>query len=76
MAALALAATGPIAAEPRHRAGVVCVQLPGGSYLHLNSDEATALARDLDRAASALRIGATCREQYTDALTFAKAEAA
>ncbi|WP_312681000.1 hypothetical protein [Stenotrophomonas chelatiphaga] len=76
MAALALASQGPITAEARPRAGVVCIQLPSDGYLHANPEEAARLAQDIERALVELRMADTTAQQYANALTFTKAEAA
>lgn len=76
MAALALASQGPITAEARPRAGVVCIQLPSGAYLHANPEEAARLAQDIERALVELRMADATAQQYANALTFAKTEAA
>ncbi|WP_182655560.1 hypothetical protein [Stenotrophomonas lacuserhaii] len=76
MAALAIASHGAITAEARPRAGVVCIQLPSGGYLHANPEEAARLAQDIERSLAELRMADATAQQYADALTFTKAEAA
>lgn len=76
MAALALASQGPITAEARPRASVVCIQLPGGGFLHANPEEAARLAQDIERSLVELRMVDTTAQHYANALTFAKTEAA
>lgn len=68
MAALALASQGPITAEARLRAGVVCIQLPSGGYLHANPEEAARLAQDIERSLTELRMADTTAAEYTAAL--------
>ena len=48
--------------------GKVAVQL-GSAVLYLDPEEADELARELMRAAQALRIGGTTAKQYTGALS-------
>lgn len=76
MAAFALAAQGPIAVEARPRSGVVCIQMPGGAYLHASPEEAAQLAQGITCALIDLRMANTTAQQYADALTFAKADVA
>lgn len=61
MAALAIASQGPITAEARP---------------HANPEEAARLAQDIERSLAELRMADTTAQQYADALTFTKAEAA
>ena len=76
MASFAIASQGPITAEARPRAGVVCIQLPSGGYLHANPEEAARLAQDIERSLAELRMADATAQQYADPLTFTKAEAA
>lgn len=69
MAALALASQGPITAEARLRAGVVCIQLPSGGYLHASPEEAARLAQDIERALMQLKLASSTAQQYTTALS-------
>ena len=69
MASLTLASQGPITAEARPRAGVVCIQLPSGGYLHANPEEAARLAQDIECALTQLRMADTTAQQYAAALS-------
>ncbi|WP_312252152.1 hypothetical protein [Stenotrophomonas sp.] len=70
MASLSLGAFKDLtpSASPMPDQGVITITV-GCSRIHVDAAEADQLARELMRAAQALRIGGTTAKQYTDALS-------